>query len=361
MPQPPFKLPGGEPEPESEPGTMEEEDSPCTEEGGWDFYRNRTRRGYHHTGWARTGLEPVVMICIKDAPFDALIDMSANYSMIDAELCRYLNLKITPFQYDIPLCTGIEGACMTRSIVTIFGWVELEVGIPSLGLVTVRLWVADTMSCKGTPFILGSNQIQKIFSQVDIENIEDCPQPWKGMHYRYVYGDHWCEDDSDDLFDSDAYDSDDSFDLLCKFESQLTPSSSHASLESWMQKIEYPDPIEGKNDSETGEKVLQGIADSESESDVNGNPIPAAKVEPPLLGKAEEPQNSGGGVTSVFTNLASESEGHAAEAEFPPCNCNLEVPAPPVDDKVELPSHPNVSCRITPQGEVTLNLQWTKK
>ena len=301
------------------------------------------------------------MICFKGAPFDALIDMSANYSMLDAELCRYLHLDVIPFQYDIPLCMGIEGACMTKSILAILGWVELEIGIPSLGLAIVRLWVADTQSCKGTPFILGSSQIKKIFSQVKIEEVDNCPQPWKAMHYRYVYGDHW-SDDSEDLFDSDAYDTEeeDSFDLLCRFESsQLTPSSSHSSLDSWLQNIEYPAPPESENDDVVEEKVLKGILDSKSESDVNGNPTPAAKVDLPLPLKAEEPQHSGGGKTSVFTNLAVKSEGQAAEAEFPPCN--LEVPAPPVDFKVELPSHPLVSCRITPTGEATLSLQWVKK
>ena len=90
--------------------------------------------------------------------------MSANYSMIDSQLCRYLHLDLTPFQCDVPLCTGIEGTCMTKSVVAILGWVELEIGILGLGLATVRFWVADTMSCKGTPFILGGNQIKKLLS-----------------------------------------------------------------------------------------------------------------------------------------------------------------------------------------------------
>ena len=107
---------------------------------------------------SRTGLEPVVVIHINEASLDALVDMSANYSMIDAQLCRYFCLKLIPFQYDIPLCTGIEGAFMPKLIVAILGWVELEKGILSLGLATVRFWVADTMSCKSTPFS-GCNQI----------------------------------------------------------------------------------------------------------------------------------------------------------------------------------------------------------
>ena len=102
---------------------------------------------------------------MKDTPFDALIDMSANYSKIDFRLCEYLHLKVTPSQYDVPYCMGIEGACMTRSIIAILGWV----GIPSLGLAAIRLWVTDTISSKGTPFILGSNQITKIFLQVNTE------------------------------------------------------------------------------------------------------------------------------------------------------------------------------------------------
>ena len=53
--------------------------------------------------------------------------------MIDDQLCRYLCLDLTHFQYNIPFGTGLEGACMTKSIVAIVGWVELEIGILSIG------------------------------------------------------------------------------------------------------------------------------------------------------------------------------------------------------------------------------------
>ena len=78
---------------------------------------------------------------------------------------------------------------MTKSIVAILGWVELEIAIISLGLATVRFWAADTMSCKGTPFILGGNQHKKIFSQMDSEVVDHWPQPWRSMYHRYYYGD----------------------------------------------------------------------------------------------------------------------------------------------------------------------------
>ena len=104
--------------------------------------------------------------------------MNSDYSMIYSDLCRYLHLDVTPFQYDIPLCMGLEGACMTKSILAILGWVTLEIGIASLGLVHIRLWVADTVSCKGAPFILGRNQIKGIFNRVSTDNVHNWPQPW---------------------------------------------------------------------------------------------------------------------------------------------------------------------------------------
>ena len=37
--------------------------------------------------------------------------MSTDYSMIDPDLCRYLQMDVTPFKYGIPLCMGVEGEC----------------------------------------------------------------------------------------------------------------------------------------------------------------------------------------------------------------------------------------------------------
>ena len=78
-----------------------------------------------------------------------------------------------------------------------------------------------------------------------------------------------------------------------------------------------------------------------------------------LSRKAKQFQSNGGGETSVFTNLAVESEGPAAEAELPACD--IKVPAPSVDCTVNLPLYPTVSCRITLEGDTTFNLQWTNQ
>ena len=238
--------------------------------------------------------------------------MNSDYSMTDSDLCRYLHLDVTPFQYDIPLCMGLEGACMTKSILAILGWVTLEIGIASLGLVHIRLWVADTVSCKGAPFILGSNQIKGIFNQVNTDNVHSWPQPWKSMYYRFFCGNLG---DSDDLYDSDDYDTEyeeeDSFEALCRFESQNTTSK-------------CPTPHE---EVESNQEAEEGIPDLVS--DENGNLLPAAQVECLQSSENQEHSDNGGGELSVFTNLASESEGQAAEAGLPACNLKVSTPSTP--------------------------------
>ena len=262
--------------------------------------------------------------------------------MIDSDLCRYLHLDVTPFQYDIPLCMGLEGACMTKSILAILGWVTLEIGIASLGLVHIRLWVADTVSCKGAPFILGSNQIKGIFNQVNTDNIHSWPQPWKSMYYRFLCGNLSC---SDDLYDSDDYDTEyeeeDSFEALYRFESQNTPSK-------------YSTPHE---EVESNQEEEEGIPDLVS--DENGNLPPAAQVECLQSSENQEHSDNGGGELNVFTNLASKSEGQAAEAGLPVCN--LKVSTPPTPQVGKLTPYPFVSCRVTPSGEAIFNLQWVAK
>ena len=289
---------------------------------------------------------------MKDAPFDALIDMSSDYSMIDPRLCRYLCLDVTPFSYELPLCMGIEGACMTKKILTILGWVELEIGIASLGRANLKFWVADCVDSKGTPFILGTNQIKSIFNQVNTEDTSSWPQPWRSMHYRFFTG-NWTS--SEDMYDSDDYDTDyeeeDSFEALCRFESQRTPSTSCHSLDSWLEKIEYP---------ASSEEVEQDVV-PDLVSEENGNPIPAAPVRYtlPRIEEEEWIKANGGGERSVFRNLVQRPEGPAAEAEFPACTTKVPITSPPQCSK--LAPYPIMSCRVTPEGETLFNLQWISK
>ena len=80
---------------------------------------------------------------------------------------------------------------------------------------------------------------------------------------------------SDDLYDSDDYENEyeeeDSFEALCRFESQNTPNTSSKSLDSWLKQIENPTPHE---EVESNQKEEEGIP--ELVSDENGNlpPLP---------------------------------------------------------------------------------------
>ena len=53
--------------------------------------------------------------------------------------------------------------------------------------------------------------------------------------------------ESDDLYDSNDYDTEyeeeDSFEALCRFESQNTSSISSNSLDSWLKQVEYQLPM----------------------------------------------------------------------------------------------------------------------
>ena len=57
------------------------------------------------------------------------------------------------------------------------------------------------------------------------------------MYYRFFYG-SLSGSDSEDLYDSDDYDTEyeeeDSFEALCRFEAQSTPNTSCSSLDSWL-------------------------------------------------------------------------------------------------------------------------------
>ena len=136
--------------------------------------------------------------------------------MIDIALCEALCLGVTPFECDLPQCTGVDGSRISKSAVFIIGWVEVEIGIPGLGCIQARLWATDCEYNKGVPIVLDSHQIKKIFAQANVDNIDAWPLPWKMMYERCAmskwYSD-WC---SEDLYDSDDYktDEEDSFEIL---------------------------------------------------------------------------------------------------------------------------------------------------
>ena len=118
-----------------------------------------------------------------------------------------------------------------------------------------------------------------------------------------------------------------------------------------VKQVEHPTPHE---EVESNKEEEEGIPDLVS--DENGNLPPAAQLECPQSRENQEHSDNGGGELRVFTNLASESEGQAAEAGLPACN--LKVSTPQVG---KLTPYPFVSCRVTPSREAIFNLQWVDK
>ena len=105
--------------------------------------------------------------------------------------------------------------------------------------------------------------------------------------------------------------------------------------------------------------VETGIPGPVVEPDEKGNSTPAVQVEFSLPRIAEQFQDNGGGDASVFINLVQEPEGLAAEAELPACNLRAQTPT--ALPTVMVSQYPAVSCRITPDGAATFNLQWNNK
>ena len=87
------------------------------------------------------------------------------------------------------------------------------------------------------------------------------------------------------------------------------------------KQVEYPTPQE---EVESNQEEEEGIPDLVSVE--NGNLPPAAQIECPQSSENQEHSDNGGGKLSVFTNLASDSEGQAAEAGLPACNLKVSTP-----------------------------------
>ena len=51
-------------------------------------------------GWARTGLEPEVVVYVNNQPMDAILDLGSSVSLIDREITDDMNVKLTPYIHD---------------------------------------------------------------------------------------------------------------------------------------------------------------------------------------------------------------------------------------------------------------------
>ena len=175
-------------------------------------------------------------------PFDALLDVGSGISMIDIAVCEKLGLPINPFSCDILHNVGIEGVLMTRSLIAVMGWIEVEVGILGMGCILARFWVTDCKYDKGVPVVLGSHQIKKVYADARMDRMDCWPSIWKKLYMWSAvstwHGGRHPRDELEDLYDSDTYDSDDCCSSSAPEDNvpkQVVKSSYLSSADSWLE------------------------------------------------------------------------------------------------------------------------------
>ena len=310
-------------------------------------------RKKHSWGWARTGLEPEVVVYVNDQPLDALLDLGCDASFIDQEISDDLGVKVNPYDCTISQCVGIEVSPCTvsTSLLKVIGWIEVEMGILGIGCVTARLWVTQSLFNKGVPIVIGGHLIRKILAQANLRKIDCWQQPWRFIYEGYVEG-KWCVDKClEELTDSDN-----SFELVGK--NQLSPSCLERLKSSTPTEEEQIREVE-KQIAQSNNTALKGIPGPLEEPDGQEGSTPAAPKGLFLPEEVEEPSVKDDDEQSVFANLAQRLDESAAEVKSSPCNSK--VIAPTALSSVRLPPFPTVSCRITPTGETIFSLQWEQK
>ena len=288
--------------------------------------------------------------------------------MIDMKVCEKLGLPINPFSCDISHCVGVEGALMTRSLICIMGWVEVEVGILGMGCILARFWVTDCKYDKGVPVVLGSHQIKKVYREARRDSMDLWPSLWKDIYMWSApsmwYGGRHPRDELEDLYDSDDYDSDD----YCSSQApednvpkQVVKTSSLSSADSWLELTMEEDDdetiltrVEAKI-AASSSTVLKGIPPRIAETmEIEACQNSHTEEAPP----AEEPiQTSNGDDNSVFPDwLAQLGSVVGGFDDLKTCNSTGEL-----GQAIQLPVNSIVSCRLTPTGETILSFQWSQE
>ena len=162
-------------------------------------------------GWAKTGLEPEVVVYINNQPMDAILDLGSSVSLIDREITDDMNVKLTPYIHDVPQCVSVEGLKFTNSVINIVGWVEIELGVLGIGCLTTRLWVTNSLFTKGVPIVQGSHQIKQILPQAKLKGMDCWQQPWRYIYEGCTEG-KWYSDRCNEEFS----DSNSSFEVIPK-------------------------------------------------------------------------------------------------------------------------------------------------
>ena len=249
-------------------------------------------------GWARTGLEPEVLVHVNNHPQEGILDLGSDVSLIDHKLIDDLALTVNPFVCDVPQAASLRGRGELHvALSNVIGWVELELGILVTGYLSIRLFVAKHLINKGVQLVLGSQIIKKIFAQANVKRIDCWQEPWR-LIYEGCINRKWC---TEELSDSD---SDHDFEVVSKHITSWTDKTLEkvrSSTPTWEREVQRVEKIIATSDS-TALKEIPGLL---KEPDGQEDSTPTAQVGIPLPIGAEESSSLDGGKTSVFANLRS--------------------------------------------------------
>ena len=129
---------------------------------------NPRKKNDNPWGWARTGMEPEVLVYVNNHPLDALLDLGCNVSFIDQEISDDLDARLVPLDCTVSQCIdlGISPFKVLNSVFQVIGWIEIELGVLGLGCFPARLWVTKSMIHKGVPMVIGCHLIKKILHRL---------------------------------------------------------------------------------------------------------------------------------------------------------------------------------------------------
>ena len=247
------------------------------------------------------------------------------------------------------------------------GWVEVEVGILGMGCILASFWVTDCKYDKGVPVVLGSHQIKKVYKGARRDNMDIWPSLWRDIYLWSIpsmwYGGRCFQDEVEDLYDSDDYDSDG----YCSSQApednvskQVVKTSSLSSADSWLELVmEEEDEetiltrVEAKI-AASSSTALKGIPPRIAEAIETETCLNSPTVE--ALLEEEPSQGVNGDDYSVFPDwFAQLGSVVGGFDDLKTCNLTGEL-----DQIIQLPANSFVSCRVTPTGETTLSFQWNK-
>ena len=312
--------------------------------------------------WARTGIEPKIMIGINTIGVACLIETGSSLSLIDTALCRFLRLPIHPFPIPHFISSGVEREYLAFKKIPIRGWVQVELSISGIAILPAQFRVADIVHPKASSVLIGCHLLKEIYKEADQTHLSQWPTPWKELFEWSCLG-FWFDGPTPTyIFDQDPTSDLDPIakewlallqELPC-IGPDLVPSLS----DSWEVVVGHNDLVSSPmpNTWSLSELSSEGIPNLVSvPSDCQD--LPALEINDLKVDFLPIPIDVGD-ETSVFTNLVTPRPESLAGQVGDSTNTEARVASPSIDLALPTSNCPSISCRINSKGETFFSLHW---